>query len=128
MGNKQASKWPLIFVLGFVAVVVIAASSQKQSCTTCPIVQMLKGIRTCQVPEKPMDQNEQLKKKLTPEQYYVTQMKGTEAPFTGKYYNFHGKGKYVCVVCGNELFSSDTKFDSGTGWPSFWAPVSKNSV
>lgn len=61
-------------------------------------------------------------------QYFVTQMKGTEPPFTGKYYNFHGKGKYVCVVCGNELFSSDTKFDSGTGWPSFWAPLSQNDI
>lgn len=56
---------------------------------------------------------------LTPEQYHVTQEKGTEAPFTGKFVNHHEKGMYSCVVCGRPLFPSDTKFDSGTGWPSF---------
>ncbi len=63
--------------------------------------------------------NDELKKKLTPEQYHVTQEKGTEAPFTGKFVNHHEKGMYTCVVCGKRLFPSDTKFDSGTGWPSF---------
>jgi peptide-methionine (R)-S-oxide reductase len=72
--------------------------------------------------------DEQLKNKLTAEQYRVTQRCGTEPPFTGKYYNFKGKGKYVCVVCGNELFTSDTKYDSGTGWPSFFRPAGPNSV
>ncbi len=62
---------------------------------------------------------DELKKKLTPEQYLVTQEKGTEAPFTGKFVNHHEKGMYTCVVCGKPLFPSDTKFDSGTGWPSF---------
>jgi len=71
---------------------------------------------------------EELKKKLTPLQYAVTQLKETEMPFTGKYYKFHGKGKYVCPVCGNVLFTSDSKFDSGCGWPSFSAPADKNSV
>ena len=61
----------------------------------------------------------ELKKKLTPEQYRVTQEKGTEAPFTGKFVNHHEKGMYTCVVCGTPLFPSDTKFESGTGWPSF---------
>ncbi len=60
---------------------------------------------------------------LTPEQYRVTREKGTEPPFTGKYYNFKGKGIYKCVDCGAELFSSSTKYDSGTGWPSFWGPI-----
>ena len=62
---------------------------------------------------------EELKKKLTPEQYKVLREKGTEAPFSGKYVDEKRDGMYKCVVCGNPLFSSDTKFDSGTGWPSF---------
>ena len=60
-----------------------------------------------------------LKNRLTPEQYRVTQEKGTEAPFSGKFVNHHEKGMYTCVVCGTPLFPSDAKFDSGTGWPSF---------
>lgn len=62
---------------------------------------------------------DELKKKLTPEEYAVTQEKATEAPFTGAYVNEHSKGKYACKVCGAQLFASDNKFDSGTGWPSF---------
>jgi len=62
---------------------------------------------------------EELKKKLTPEQYKILREKGTEAPGSSPLLNEHGKGMFACVVCGNQLFSSDTKFDSGTGWPSF---------
>jgi peptide-methionine (R)-S-oxide reductase len=68
------------------------------------------------------------KKLLTKEQFEVARKKGTEAPFTGRYWNNHEKGVYKCVCCGNELFSSETKFDSGTGWPSFWQPKSKESI
>ena len=65
---------------------------------------------------------------LTPEQYEITRGQGTEPAFSGQYHNFKGKGKYLCVNCGNELFSSEAKFDSGTGWPSFYAPISEKSV
>ncbi len=68
------------------------------------------------------------RKALTPEQYRVTREKGTEPPFTGAYYHLNEPGTYRCVCCGNELFPSETKFDSGTGWPSFWAPISEENV
>jgi peptide-methionine (R)-S-oxide reductase len=68
------------------------------------------------------------KQVLTPEQFEVARRKGTERAFTGKYWDNHESGNYRCVCCGAELFSSDTKFDSGTGWPSFWAPMTEESV
>lgn len=71
---------------------------------------------------------EEWKKHLTPEQYDVTRKKGTERAFTGEYYNSKEKGTYRCVCCGNPLFSSGTKFDSGTGWPSFWQPIEDKNV
>ena len=71
---------------------------------------------------------ENWKEKLTPEQYSVLREKGTERPFTGKYYNNHENGTYSCAACGHELFSSDTKFDSGCGWPSFFSANDKNII
>ena len=71
---------------------------------------------------------EKWKKILTPEQYEVLRKKGTEIPFTGKYLNNKKKGIYKCVACGNPLFSSDMKFDSGSGWPSFWNVISSDAV
>jgi peptide-methionine (R)-S-oxide reductase len=72
--------------------------------------------------------DEEWKQQLTPEQYHITRQKGTERPFSGEYYNSKEEGIYRCVCCGSELFSSDTKYDSGTGWPSFWAPISEENV
>lgn len=68
--------------------------------------------------------NEEWKRELSPEAYAVTRCSGTEPPFTGKYWNEKASGTYRCVCCGEPLFDSDTKYDSGTGWPAFYAPVS----
>jgi peptide-methionine (R)-S-oxide reductase len=72
--------------------------------------------------------NADWQRKLTPEQYRVLREKGTEVPFTGKWLASKESGMYVCAACGNELFSSDTKFDSGTGWPSFTEPANQANV
>ena len=78
--------------------------------------------------DKVIKTDEEWREVLTPQQYEITRKKGTEPPFSGKYYDFKEKGIYKCVCCSNDLFDSDTKFDSGTGWPSFWAPMSEQSV
>ena len=72
--------------------------------------------------------NEEWRETLTPEQYRITREKGTERPFTGEYVLLKKRGRYECVACGNELFSSDPKYDSGSGWPSFWAPISPEKI
>jgi peptide-methionine (R)-S-oxide reductase len=72
--------------------------------------------------------NEEWKQELTPEQYRVLREKGTERAFTGEYNNHKGKGVYQCAACGQDLFTSDTKYDSGSGWPSFYAPIDEEKV
>jgi peptide-methionine (R)-S-oxide reductase len=72
--------------------------------------------------------DDEWRRQLSPEQYRVTRQKGTEPAFTGKYHASKDAGTYRCVCCGAELFSSDTKYDSGSGWPSFWQPLSKDVI
>ncbi len=76
---------------------------------------------------EPVDR-EALRRRLTPDQWRITQEKGTERAFTGEHYEQHDSGVYACVCCGAALFASDTKYDSGSGWPSFWLPLAGDRV
>ena len=78
--------------------------------------------------EKIKKSDQEWQQQLSDEQFYVARKKGTERAFTGQYWDHHEKGVYCCICCGNELFGSDAKFDSGTGWPSFTAPVAHANV
>lgn len=78
--------------------------------------------------EKVVKTDAEWKKELTPEQYKILREKGTEPAFTGKYWDNHQKGTYICAACGLELYNSDTKYESGTGWPSFYQPIAPDRV
>jgi len=80
------------------------------------------------MPDKVKKTNEEWQKELTPEEYRVLREKGTERAFTGEYYNHKAKGVYTCAACGQALFDSETKYDSGSGWPSFYAPIDDDRV
>ena len=84
-------------------------------------------LQTARVP-KVVKSDDEWRKQLTSGQFDITRRADTELAFSGKYWNLHDKGLYRCICCDNALFSSDTKFDSGTGWPSFWAPIAKENV
>jgi peptide-methionine (R)-S-oxide reductase len=130
MANKNKWFWPSIITAGFVAAGVMGLTAQMRAGgggSFCPIICLLKGGDENMFRQSVKTETSP-RRKLTTIQYFVTQLKGTEPPFTGKYYNFHGRGKYTCVNCGNVLFKSDDKFDSGTGWPSFTAPADSNSI
>ena len=84
--------------------------------------------RTTKEVEKIRRSDEEWRNLLTMDSFRVARQAGTEPAFSGKFHDFHGRGIYQCVCCGTDLFSSDTKFESGTGWPSFYAPVSEHNV
>ena len=106
---------------------VVAAMSQ--SLLGCVIAQN-KGLTRANddAPKKIIKSDEEWKRILSPEQYYITRQAGTEAPYSSPLLNVHERGTFECVCCDLPLFSSTTKFDSQTGWPSFWAPIAKRNV
>ena len=112
-------------VLGYIVAAALIAAAPASPPKVKIYSSAKKGIVTVSKVEKT---KEQWKSFLTPEQYRVTRESGTEIAFTGKYWDNHAKGLYKCVCCGTDLFTSDTKFESGTGWPSFWAPIAKENV
>jgi peptide-methionine (R)-S-oxide reductase len=118
----------LFFVLRMGFVLLWLHTWHQQAEAVGPVGSTDSGKEEAVMLDKVIKTEEEWKKILTPEQYRVTRQKGTERAFSGAYHDYKEKGTYVCVACGLDLFSSDTKFDSGTGWPSYWAPISKSHV
>jgi peptide-methionine (R)-S-oxide reductase len=126
-------------VITLIALAVIISAycfrSSGDNRSTIPVESAEKKIKLYSVAQKGFVMSEKVvktdaewKQQLSGEQYEVTRRKGTERAFTGQYWNNHEKGIYRCICCDNDLFKSDTKFESGTGWPSFWAPISEANI
>jgi peptide methionine sulfoxide reductase msrA/msrB len=118
----------VISLLGAAAVVLAATSIIMYNGCAAPDAQLPIQEGDPEVKDKVVKTDAEWRQILTPEQYRVTRQGGTERAFTGKLYNHHGKGIYKCICCGQELFESTSKFESGTGWPSFFRPVSKDNI
>lgn len=117
----------ILTVLAVSIVVLISCKNDKPAGVPESVHQSLNR-KGQDMSEKIIKSDKEWRQLLTKEQYKITRKKGTEPAFSGHYYNFKGKGIYQCVCCGNELFSSKTKFDSGTGWPSFWQLLYEQNV
>jgi peptide-methionine (R)-S-oxide reductase len=121
--RAMRSNHPILVTV--LAVAVLSGCASNAQTSEKPAVGQEKGNA---MTEKVNKSDEEWQKILTAEQYDVTRKKGTERAFTGQYYDCHKKGVYKCVCCGADLFSSDTKFESGTGWPSFFQPIDAKNV
>jgi len=124
--NLFAIVIPLVIIALYVA--VQSSGSPIETFNNQMMSDSTKNSRGKGMENKVIKTQEEWKKELTPEQYKVLREKGTERAFTGKYYDNHEKGVYKCAACGNELFSSDKKYDSGCGWPSYWTPLAKDKI
>ena len=127
MSTRKAIGIPIIVLVVGLLAVVLAKSVQEPS-KKSDGKQEKGGIKTMAMTDKVEKTNEEWRKELSPEQYHILREAGTERAFTGVYWDHHEKGVYYCAACGLAVFSSDTKFDSGTGWPSYYTPVSKNNI
>ncbi len=135
--SEKSRRWGVVAVIASVGIGAVVAVEHRRLSTETnsrePVEQPSGAVCDSQLgQETGMDKvrktDEEWKRQLTPEQYHVTRQKGTDRAFTGAHYNNHEPGMYRCVACGADLYSSETKFDSGTGWPSFWAPVNPSGV
>ena len=117
--------WMAALFLFFSVLQIATAEDAKQKTLSTPPARHTKGVN---MSDKVVKSDEEWKKELTPAQYQVARKKGTEPAFTGQYWNNHEPGKYYCVCCGAELFTSENKFDSGCGWPSFYKPADSASI
>lgn len=124
MKNKDTSNEGKLTIIAGLLCFTIAM----QSCAQKPQNESVMKDNTIKVTEKVLKSDEEWKKLLTPEQYNVLRMKGTERPHTGLYDQYFVKGAYFCAACGLELFESGSKFDAGCGWPSFSEPSAKGSI
>jgi peptide-methionine (R)-S-oxide reductase len=125
--NRRNWWWAGLLVVPLVA--IAAGTGDKP--TSAPKPAQVSGSQKSpapSAPEKVAKTEEEWRKQLTPEQFNILREKGTERAFTGKYWNNHEAGVYRCAACGQPLFSSDTKFESGTGWPSFFKPLAPTAV
>ena len=116
-----------LFLIGVYAAMQLPNNSQTYS-ESQMMSDSIKNSRGEEMEIKVKKTEEEWKKELTPEEYRILREKGTERAFTGKYDHFFEKGVYKCAACGNELFSSDKKYDSGCGWPAYWTPLAKDKI